>query len=382
MTEVRNRAVRLFWAEIPAKAARVWRGLAAVLTDGRYLTAWPWAAAALPPIAFAAGFATGGFRPRSDEIFTMSIAWPVVLLAFGALGAGIGIYAWLGFVIGDLFVFPHISWETSLPQHLLKETLPLLIVYEVLLGIAVLLPLAAASLPGSLTGPLERVLRPTPARFAVRLLLAATVAGLTALSWSASVQVLIRPVATFHGGILGPAALQPLRDRGLLFIAVAVIVTSVRVVAEPLAQRRGTLQALELTASDAGDEPNLLRRLASTVVVSFLMALGLTGLLDSPYDLTQDLILFGAVVGSAVLRTIIVPSVPGYARLVNRIPVIVRIVAIGIAGGAVAQIVLGATSLQGYLQLSFLPILISVAIGMGVTALVIPTPRQAREEPS
>lgn len=376
MSQRLERLARFVWDAIPARAGRAWRALGTVMSDGRYLMAWPKAAALLPVAAIVAGFATGGFRPVSDEIFTMSIAWPIVLLAFGALGAGIGVYAWLGFVIGDLFVFPHISWETELPVHLLKETLPLLIVYQVLLGLAVLLPLAARSLPESLVAAFAGRSPSSSARFATRLVLADVVAALTALSWAASVQLLIRPLATFHGGVLGPTAIQPMREQGILFVAVAVLVTSLRVVLESLAP------PVPAVAMPPAPRPRSGRamRLGRTALVSLLVALGLSGLLDSPYDLGQDLILFGSVFIAAVLRTMIVPAIPRYAALVNRIPVMVRIVAIGVLGGGLGQIILSATSLQGSLQSSFLPILVAVAIGMVVTALVIPSSNPAERQ--
>lgn len=357
------------WTDLPSAIGARLPSIGAVLADGRYLLGIPVLALVAPIGAFVVGVAVGAGRPISDQLFTFSVAWPAVLLAVGALGAGLGFWAWLGFALGDFFLYRHVFFEMDPVTHLVKERLPLLILYEVLFALVVLSPIAVRTLPS----PLVRAARQAglgrmPAWLA-EISLAAFVAALTAASWSASAGILVRPLATFHDGVLGPQAVQPLRQLGSVLIAVAVAGAVGRHLAEAAVGRSG--KPVPPTAAPRGGRRSVLGTVAMAIVGSLLITLGLAGILDGPSALP---VLFVIVLTSAVARTIVLPRVPAYARLVGRVPALVRIVAMGGVGYAVGSLVASWMVPDGYLQASWQPVLVSVAISIAVATFLFPAP--------
>jgi hypothetical protein len=216
---------------------------------------------------------------------------------------------------------------------------------------------------------LRGVVRSGASRFLVGLVLAGFVAAMTAASWSASAPVLIRPLATFHGGVLGPQAVQPLRQLGFVLIVVAIVGTVVRQTLEKvIAVRERSPEPLPVWPPRT---PSLVRGLLGSVVASVLVSLGLAGILNGPEEL---LILLAIVLASALVRSILLPRVPGYSAALGRIPVLLRVVAMGGAGYLVGQAVSSVANPGGSVQVSWDPVLVAVAIAIAVATLLFPGP--------
>jgi hypothetical protein len=367
-----HRVARLFWIELPSAAGRRWPLLRTVLSDGWYLLAWPRTAALAPVGAVVLGFGLGAFRPISEAIFTFSVFWPILLVIPAAFGAGLGAWAWIGFVFGDFFLFPHLFFRTSVAEHFLTERVPLLISYEVLLGLMVLLPLAAVALPATITRPLAgRV--PSRALLTARIVLAALVAGLTATSWSASVQVLLHPIALLGGGVQSPTAVQALRNGGIALIWLAAGLTALRALLQPLLERlavRGWPEAVP--GPEQEPRKDWLRQLVGSLASAAFVTLALLALVEEPWQL---LLLFAALFASAVLRRILLPRMPGFSVAMNRIPLLLRIVIIGAIGYAIGEVVL--TVMSDYppgLGLSYVPMLIAAVLSILAASLLLPGP--------
>lgn len=365
-----RRLAQFLWRDVPAAAARVSPFAGRVLGDGAYLTAWPAVAVALPAAALAAGFAVGAWRPLSDQLFTYFFAWPAILLGLGSLGGGVGVWAWLGFVVGDFVVFPHVMYELQPLDRFLREQLPILIVDEVLLGLVVLSPLAVATLPDSVLRPLAGRLRPG-VQLGARLVLAALVAAFTAASWAVSARVLIRPVGTFHGTILQPQAVQGL-DAGLWPLAgVAVAGAVLRVLLAGMAERPGLHPVRAPVRAAAGPRGTVVR----AVIGGTLVGVGLAGLADTPSDVP---ILVAAAVVAGLLRSSVLPRLRGYALVIGRVPALLRVFAISVLGYLVGRSLLDASSLGGALQTSFQPVLLTAVVALIVGAVLLPGPPSPR----
>lgn len=362
-----TRAVDILWTQLPLWLSRRMRLPGAILADGRYLVALPPIALLAPVAAATTGFIVGADRPLSDQLFTFSVAWPAALLAFATLGAALGFWAWLGFAVGDFFFYRHVFFEIDPVAHLLTERLPLLILDEVLVALLVLLPIAAVALPRSAMPLVSRFIGSPTLRLAIGAALSAFVAALTAASWSASAQVLIRPFATFHVGVLGPQAVQPLRTLGSILILVAVGGTLLRRVLEVAVERLG--RTPEPIPEPPAREPSTVRQILGSVVASVFVSVGLAGILNGPAELP---VLFAIVLASALGRTILLPRIPRYAGLVNQVPALLRVVALGVAGYGIGQAISLAMFPGGVVQNSWDPVLVSVAISLAVATFVFP----------
>lgn len=357
------RAADALWLRLPAALGRQSPAIAAVLGDGGYLARWPPAALVVPGLAFVVGLALGGGRPQPDLLFTYSVVYPAMLLGFASFGAAIGLWAWLGFVVGDYALFPHVSYRPDPLDHAIREIFPLLITYELLFALLVLQPLAVSAMAGGALRPLRRVLPNESVRTWARVAIAAFVAAFTAATWSSSVQILIRPVATMQSTILDPRAVQPMRTDGWVLIAVAVAGAAARVL---LAHQAGPVLAPSVARRP---KPESRASLVWSVIIGVLVGVGLLGLLDQPEDVVY---LFAATIGTAVLRLAIQVRLPSYAAAINRIPLLVRVLVVAVLGDLVGTVILQATSLDGSLLESFRPLLLTAAIAMLIAAILLP----------
>jgi hypothetical protein len=357
----------LFWTRLPMSLDRRLPLLGAILADGRYLLAWPPLAALGPIVAVVIGLFVGAARPLSDQLFTFAIAWPAALLAVGSLGAGLGFWAWLGFVLADFFIYPHVYFELDPVRHLVTERLPLVIMAEVLFALVVLAPVAIRSLPASITDWLAGHGLRGRASVVVSVALAAFVAAMTAASWSASAGVLVRPFATFHDGILGPQAVQPLRQLGSVLITVSVAGALVRRALELAAHRAG--EDVPPIAPARGRPPSVLRQLIGALVASVLLTLGLAGVLNGPEELP---ILLAVVAASTVGRSIVLPRLSSYSRVVGRVPALLRVLAMGAIGYATGQLVTNLLQPDGILQVGWEPVLVTIGIVTVIATFLFP----------
>ena len=369
---------RAIWIDVPERLVRRIPWLAAVLSDGSYLIRWPLLAILAPLASFLVGFAIGGYRFFGDESYVSSIIWPLLLFVPAGFGAALGLEATLGFAIGDLFLFPHLYPSTGIAD-VWFEQVPLLITYEVLLGLTVLLPMAAQPLAAGITRLFGRRLRGSAAVIAF-VAMSAAVAAMLALAWTSSAQVLVRPIESFRGGFPSPALVQPLRQQGVFLILLAAVLTIARLAIERAACR-------DLMVAAAGSPAPSVQRpqpdgrtqsrrwrwqMLKLVIWTALATLLLSGLLDEPW---QALPLFGALLVSGLLRKIILPRARPYARFIGRVPVLLRLIVLSIVGYVVGIVVLPLLiDDPPFLPLSWAPMVAAASITIVIAAFLLPGP--------
>jgi hypothetical protein len=364
-----ERFARSLWVDLPRVVARRSPVLAAIVADGAYLIRWPRVALLAPILSFAVGFVIGAFRPLGDATYAFAIAWPLILLVPSAFGAGLGLLVGAGYAVGDFFVHYHQFLVQDPLPHIWTEVVPLLIVYELLLGLTVLLPLAARTMPIGIVR-LFATRADGRARHIAFVAIAAVAAAILAASWSGSAQVLQRPIETFRGGFESPAMVQPLRTEGILLVLLAAILTGVRALIE-IAAGNDLMRPPAGNAGGRGDGVRTWRAtLVRAVIASALLTLLLSGLLDEPW---QAAVLFVALLVSALLRLVALPRLARYAITVNRIPVLLRILVLSGNGYVIGAVVLPAFSENPpFLGESWGPMLLSASIMIVVAAFLVP----------
>jgi hypothetical protein len=301
--------------------------MSVLLRDGDWATSIPVLGAVVLPASLIAG--TMVATSQSSPLWAYDF-WPApVMLAIGALGAGPGVWAAFGYLIGLLFL-RHDAPGSGLAgatygtppsgngifYSFAHATLPLIVVAMVLIQLAVIVPAAAAACRGPISRPLHRHPR---IRTVAEGVLSTVIIALLAYQWQLAAQYAIRPFWTF--ALLGQwtdAPFDMLRSLGWYLCAVGVIVSVLRWAATLLLPRhpvpvlpRGTVKRIEL--------PWPLTMTGQALVVTLLAA----GVLA---NVSQGVVFFAVVAGGLMLRSMVLPRIPGFARVVNLVPVAIRLV--------------------------------------------------------
>ncbi len=278
--------------------------------------------------------------------------WPApVMLGIGALGAGLGVWAAVGYLIGLLF-FWHDNQGRGLAHARIGQTysytylrdsghgifysfahtiLPVIVVAMVLLQLAVIVPAVAAACRGLISRPLCRHRK---TRIVVEGVLSTLIIALLAVQWQLAAQYAIRPFWTFTSQTPDTVAFNMLRSLGWSLVAVGVIVSVLRWTATLLLPRhpmpvlpRGTLKRIEL--------PWPLTVAGQALLITLLAA----GVLAT---VSQSIIFFQVVAVGLILRTMVLPRIPGFARVVNLVPAAIRIVLLFVVAYLVSKWRVGA----------------------------------------
>lgn len=377
----------LWWERLPQAIGRFSPMGHLALTDGSYLRALPYGPWS-PAIAFGLGLLIG-FRPWEDSYATYSYSLTLtgILVVIGVLGASVGAAAWIGFCLGDFVASkPPFDYSTN----------GILIADLVLAVAMVFIPVVALGLRNR-AEQLVATFNVQMARWAGWAAYALT-AGVGAYVWELSVPQLIRPIWVFNRLSPELPAIEPLqRDVGLttssfeglgffdglttssLFMTV-VFFGIVRAVLTEVAERRdplatqpvplppgtglrppvpvrqaisaatasGTAPALatitaalpERAAAPPGPLSNLAPTVAKSVGGAFITAVILAGLTTSTeprFKSGQWMGMFAAFVIAALVRNVVLGFVPQYVRLVNKVPIVARILVCGIVSQSIAS---------------------------------------------
>ena len=357
---------RLLWATIPSKAHRLSRQLGAILSDGQYLSASPNLAVIVPTAAFLAGLLSGFLHP--DAIFTASMPLTALLLLFACFGSGIGWYAWLGYMIGDL---PNLIPATAVVTARyggLATALPIghVYAYLVLAMLIVAVPIGARSLSVATSRAI-----PGGDNLVIQVLLgAALMAGMVFL-WCLAMPILVRPVYLLEGispTVVSVATIQ--ESSGLVLIVESAVLGGIRAFLGRAATRFDSFNQTALAFSEAtarsrslSDSVPTVIRLAARAVLTVLLLLGL---MNSPAD---SAIAFVGVLATLLLASLVIPRLTGFTRLLERIPIVARLVA-----GFVVAFIVGYIVIAPFFEtyMSMIPILISVLLGFAVMLILVP----------
>jgi len=413
--------MRWWWEDVPRSLSRLAPTGHLVMTDGSYVRAFPGGSAA-PVAALALGVLLGA-RPWTDSYatFSYSVGLTAGLVVIGVLGASLGLAAWVGWCVGDWFLATVPPGQYSALGRL---------VVDIVLGVAVVVtPIVAQGLRART----EQLLMPVVGEVAGWLAWGAfaLTAGVGVYVWELSVPQLIRPLWVFEHLSPELPAVEPFqRDVGLTssfqgvdfldgmtdsslfwFVLLAggaragLTMVAVRrdsplaQPAPPVAARpqpsmspaaRRHLQA----AASAGQRPPLatvtaalhegaagppgawsgagpaaLKGLASAAAVAVVLA-GLTTTTLPEFASRQWLGMLTAFAIAALVRTVGLGFVPGYVRLVNRVPVVVRIVVCMVVAQTLAKDLID-DALRAN-DADFSSLLVPMLVSVGVATALIP----------
>lgn len=351
----------LLWLRLPRVVAARLPLIGEMLGDGGWLRAWAPLAVAAPALALALGLVIGLGHAPSAEIFADSIPLFAALTAVSLLGAGLGAAAWLGYVMGDLLYGGHLWVQPNVLDHLVRERSGQLVVFLVLWIGVVALPYGITRLSRQTVATLPRRLRGVVTEAVAR----AAVGALVIAAWIAVLPFAVMPFYLWRG-YGGPApTIVALRQGWLLFVAIAVVVGVVRVVLERAAQRRAPAIPIEWSvAVPPSRNRTWLGIVAGAVVGTLLLAGMIQGWLDTG-------VVLGGLLVAGIIRAFVMPRLVGFVQLVDRIPVVVRIVVVAAVGYGLTMVAL--TSQQGVIVGdSYLGLLVAIVGATVVAAIVLP----------
>lgn len=363
----------LLWARIPAALRRFSLTLSMAFTDGGYLRAWAPVAVLMPIAGAALGLFLGAvYNAITDgALYSFSLLVIVLMAVLAALGAGIGFATWTGFVVADL-VFTdrsglpgfHPSVSETFWSRVTHGYIPLGLAYALLFGLLVLAPLIARSFAAqaeSYVGGSRRDLA-AAAGGAVYVIV---LAGL-AYGWAQAVPVMIRPLWTFSGGTPEPEALQPLQDNTVLLAILVGVAALARIVVAAIAA--GNPNGRMATPSPPR-ELTTARRIAAVPLQALLITVLLSGLIANAL---LGAVFFLMILGILAIRTVVMPMVPGYARLLRRIPLLLRIVVCAVASWGLSAVIAEPAVRRG--GQSFTPLVVVLVLSLVVAVLLLPGP--------
>lgn len=370
---VLDRVTAAIWEAPSALAAR--RGhpaLARALADGAWVRAWPPLAIVAPLLGLACGWYAATSRSIYEQVFTASMGLMVLLVVVAASGAFIGLLTMLAYAIGDLATYDH-SFDGALLHpdglaHIAYVIVPLLTTYVLLALLTVNIPLVAATVRRAVQqrgGAIAGVAAGVAAAFAVT------------WSWVAAAPHVLRSTYAYQSiwdaPVHGPTLIfTPILDQGWTVVWAATVAIAVRLVLQTLVERRLPASALEPpAAAKAGAHP---ARIALSVVLGAAFAFALVGAVAQTKS--QFMLIAGVCIGTAVLRSALLPFVPPYQRLAGRVPIAAR-VAVAVGGTFVlAQLLAGdASSPATNPSNSNASLVLTIAVAAPLVALLFPATR-------
>jgi hypothetical protein len=306
--------------------------------------------ASLPVLCLLLGTLAGA--AHSGETFTASLLVMAFLGAIGMLSAQLGLWATLGYAIGDL-VLNERSGAGPL------RGAALLVSYGLLALLTVYLPL----LTGAARLSARRVNERGNPSTTLELLAAVATAGAGALLWSQALQALIRPGND-------PA---PLRDRWGVLVAVLVVMAALRVWGEHsarggpvkahVAEVRAALGQRARSPSTAWPEP---MRIGAEAL---LLTLFVSGLIASLPQAVLALGFFAVLLRARMILTLRRPHAP--QPVAARAGVLVRAGVAAVVGYTLTWLLLTAAGGPW-------PVLAGLCLTVGLVSLAIVGPQSAR----
>lgn len=381
---------RFVWVTVPAAAGRVSRGLALALSDGQFLLGWRVPAGALALGVLVVGFAFGALSLGYDAVFTESLTVVCVAALLGALATGLGVAFLAGFVVGDFFI-AHRTWlhqpvfgadgplDAGLLAGLIRIRVPLLIAYMLLAVLVVGLPTLTRALLRGLPGT-ERL--PRDLAYAMVGTLSAVGMAWLASLWANGGAAIIRPVYTWVASSVATSAVETLQRRDGWIAAAAVVGVVIRS-ARLYALERGWAPADQVTRRLAEvqralpDGPTLVERVPpvlAAVASSLVVVMFFAGVLDGWITAA---IMFATLLVLRLLRVGVLPlRLDPWRRLMQRVPLLLRLVAAFLLVSALGRVFAGARSDD-----DFSAVALFVTVSVVCMYLLVPGPPLERADP-
>jgi hypothetical protein len=395
--------LEIVWVRLPSALRRLGSLPALAANDGAGLAAVPPLGAILPPVVFLLGLLCGTVRFATVWSFSESLG-VMALFAFVAFfaGAGPGLWMWAGFALGDFFLYrrPDIyiaAWNPL--EGFVRTRGALLLLYVLLALLLVVFPLTASALrrvttlPAQLTGPGTAV---------AGALIYIVVAAILTYSWSQSVPILQRPIFTWRNDTPTVVAMSPLQQHAHWVVLAAICGAVARIAFETLTRGNMAVQARaeRFAAQIAGADRQRITWTsaplpARLVVGAILTTLLLSGMLPGWGD---GILLLLMLVAVYLARQFVSDLVPVWYRLLNRVPLVLRLVAAAVLSRLLTPIILTPLWPSGFntnplLKLfdpilsrvrdstSFRPILLTTLIGLIIATILTPPAPQPRPSP-
>lgn len=341
-------AATFIWARIPAVLGRFSPTASHLLSDGRYLSAWSPAAIVTPLVALAAGIAAALLQSRVS--FTSSLLAITAFAMVSGLGAGVGAYSLLGYVVADLARFlagasPYGSDIIGRPS-----------LYFVLASLVLLVPVSATVLREELLYVI-RVASRWP-----RMVLHGLLSGVLVFAWAQAAAFLVRPVWSFSGRSPDVASIAPLQHEWGWYVVAGAGVAFARAYLETVvADRKPSIGEAVPVIASPGHAPTW----RSALLGSLAFCLALAGLFDSWLD---AVVVFLALAGVLFLKERAARTRP-IAWLAAKVPLVVRLAITLVCAYVMAIFLVEPAAAHSS---SFRPMVASIIGSLLVAAVLLP----------
>lgn len=353
----------LIWWRFPRAIARRLPALGQMLGDGGgWLRAWPQVGVAAPAIALVLGLVIGLTHAPSTEIFADSLPLFATLTAVSLIGGGLGAAAWIGYVVGDLLYGGRTWVQPNFVDHLIHERAGQLIVYLVLFVGVVALPYAITQLRRQTVATLPRGARGASAEALVQ---AAIGAGVIA-GWVTVLPFVVMPFFLWRGSGGPTETILSLRQNWWLFALIGVVAGIGRVVLERRASRLDPAIPVDWSVSPNPSPSRMVLGIVGGAAVGTAL---LAGMVQTWVD---ALIVVGGLLIAGAVRAWLMPGIGALGSLVERIPIVVRILVIAGAAYGITNVAL--QSQQGVIVGdSYLGLLVAILAAILLGAVLLPS---------
>lgn len=373
------------WVGVPLGLRRLSAALAVSTVDGLFLAVRPLVGVLAVPLALGFGLVVGATHPGFEHVYTEALWLLLVVAVVGTISGGLGLYLTAGFMVGDLLIGEHPQWILFRPEpiDLVAKYGSLLLTYALLAMLAVGVPIAAKSLAAEFRLPATT---PRALRAVIGIAAFLIVTGLLVWVWTQSAPLLVRPVFVWANDSPTVAAMSTSQEQGGLIVTVAVLAALGRVIvqavlAQPIGRTTGSAGTDRMTELEdrfrtetpvvpvLSRMPLLLRLILRAAVLTAVLA-GLYA------EYWQAALTFGVLLFAQILTSPMLPlRLGGYARLMRRIPRLVRLIAV-----MIPVYLIGSFILPLFLdQQSFLPFLLLAVVAAVLMSLL--SPQADGEEP-
>ncbi|NCR54817.1 MAG: hypothetical protein GPJ10_15920 [Microcystis aeruginosa L211-07] len=204
-------------------------------------------------------------------------------------------------------------------------------------------------------------------------LLQALIQSTLVFVWTQAVPILIRPVYTWQGITPPVAAIQPLQYNGQMLALLAGILGAVRIFLE-------FKSSSDSQVKERGEklrEVLLSRKMPNNslppVIGVFIKAICSTAMLSGMLSNWFEAIILGlSITGVMLLRDSTPKKLIGWANIVNRFPILLRLIAATWLSYFLASMIIELM----WRGDSFISIVISTMVGIMIFALLMPNPKQ------
>jgi hypothetical protein len=352
-----TRAADFVWVRLPDAVGRLSALLGVVLRDGAYLRAWPPVAVAGPVAALLLGGVLGRIHPEQTFTGALWVMGPMVVVA--GVGTALGLWTWLGYVLVDFFLFPHL---VGLGDGALPARAGLLPTYLLLAMLLVVIPQTVRSLVRAST-PRARSL--SWLRKAMEVGLSCVLYAALVYVWTQGAPILVRPAYTWAGYTPTSEAIQPVQATGWFLVFLAALTGAARPVLQLAAVRRtpaGGAQAAPARRPRASSAASLGGSALQAAFTVVLLAGALEGWLDA---LVAWVVLTAILVG----RRLLSGRIGGYVALAAQVPILARVVAAAAISFLLSRTILDLTFTA---TPSFRPVVLAAVLSLVVFTVLLP----------